>query len=161
MKAVILTRGRIATVDDKDFDRVNQFKWHAVKQGRTYYGARTVQLPNGQQENCFLHNFILGVKGVDHCNGDGLENRRQNLRPATQMQNLQGHRRKVSGATSRYRGVSWFTRDEKWAAQIKVNRRAINLGRFAVEEDAARAYDKAAREHFGGFASPNFPLTNQ
>lgn len=107
-----------------------------------------------------VHRLVLPHKSsrqshIDHVNGDRLDARRDNLRVATPAQN-QANRKKAEGKTSRYKGVS-RTRRGKWYAQITVNYVAINLGTFACEEEAARAYDAAAVEHFGDFARLNFP----
>lgn len=157
MKAIVLTRGRIATVDDEDFDRVNQHKGYARRKGSQYYGARSVILSDGRRIQERLHQFLLGVRGIDHQDGDGLNNRRGNLRRATQTQNMRGSRRKAHGATSQYRGVSWYSPSQKWRAKLKTGGQQIHLGHFDSETDAALAYDAAARLLFGDFASPNFP----
>lgn len=163
MKAIVLTRGRIATVDDEDFDRVNQFKWHAYKQGDCYYGVRNIKEPSGKRTSCYLHCFILGRVGVDHRNGDGLDCQRRNLRPASSQQNHRASRRKPPGAySSNYRGVSWHSKMGKWQSAIGIGRTERRdkhqkfLGYFQSEEDAARAYDAAAKQIFGEFAALNF-----
>lgn len=156
MKAIVLIRGRIATVDDRDFKRVNQFKWFAHKKGQRYYAARNIRLPNGERETEYLHNFLMGVKGVDHKDGDGLENRRYNLRPASPLQNRRAFRRKASSATSQFRGVSWNSARGKGAAQIKAGPRQTYIGYFTTEEGAARAHDSHAIKLFGEFASIDF-----
>lgn len=94
---------------------------------------------------------------VHHINGDGLDNRRCNLAVVTNSQNQAAHRRTNTEWTSLYRGVHWSARDGMWRANIKVNYRTINVGRFADEESAARARDNAALEYFGEFAHLNFP----
>lgn len=155
MKAIVLTRGRIATVDDEDFDRVNQFKWYAIKDGRCWYAAH-MTTRNRRRKVERLHMFIMGASGIDHRNNDGLDNRRQNLRAANKQQNGRAKQRKRASATSRYRGVSWYADRGKWTAQIQFGR-LIPLGYFLNEVDTARAYDVAARKLFGEFAAPNFP----
>lgn len=92
---------------------------------------------------------------VDHRNGDGLDNRRDNLRYATRARNTAN--RASVGGSSRFKGVSWSKRDKIWYANICVNYRTIYLGTYRNEEDAARAYDAAAKKYFGAFARPNFP----
>ncbi len=164
MKSILLTRGKSALVDDEDFDRVNPFKWHAVKTSSgNYYAARYGPGKKGSREYIYMHGFILGCKGPDHRNGDGLDNRRENLRPATHQQNLQGKCRKRANTSSKYRGVFWAVREGKWMAAIHVGKRKPYLGSFSDELEAARAYDTAARRFFGEFAALNFPtptLTN-
>jgi len=92
---------------------------------------------------------------VDHINGDGLDNRRENIRLATKRQNSQNMVRKRPNKTSRFKGVSKSQHHNGWRATIKVNGARIHLGYFKDESDAARAYDAAAIEHFGPFAAPN------
>lgn len=158
MKAIVLTRGRIATVEDTDFDVVNQFKWHAVRDGKTYYAVRNSPAVNGRRILLYQHSFILGVKGVDHKDGDGLNNLRSNIRPATQQQNIRSHRRKSTNATSKYRGVCWDAGRQKWLTQAYKDAKHIYRGWFDNEEDAARAWDAAVSQHYGEFATLNFPL---
>jgi hypothetical protein len=105
-----------------------------------------------------MHRQLLGLtdpsEQVDHRNHDGLDNRRENLRPCTNQQN-QHNQRKRAGCTSRYKGVHWDFRNGSWRAAIKAEGRTIHLGRFQDEDDAARAYDDAARRLFGEFALTN------
>jgi len=164
MKAIVLTRGRIASVDDEDFDRVNQFKWHAYKQGECYYGVRLVRVNPGKRTSCYLHCFIMGLVGLDHRDGDGLNCQKKNLRVATPQQNHRASRRKTPGSSSQYRGVSWHKNIEKWQVQLGLTdpktkkKTQLFLGYFTSEEAAARAYDAEARKRFGEFASLNFNL---
>lgn len=155
MKEIPLTKGKVALVDDADFEAVNAFKWYVTKAGRRFYAAR------GSKVRIYMHRFLMGprVPGVDHRDGDGLNNQRENLRPATTAQNAQAFRSEKIGATSIYRGVRVrrHLRNAKWTAEIKVSGKKIHLGYFILETDAARAYDVASRKYFGEFASPNFP----
>jgi hypothetical protein len=152
-----LTRGLVAVVDPEDAERVLAFgKWHVAVggRGRTVY-ARTWLRPNGRRQvGVLLHTFLTGWPRTDHIDGDGLNNRRSNLRPATNAQNMRNaplRRDSVSG----YKGVAWDK--YRWRAHIRVDGRRLHLGMFADPAEAARAYDAAAREHFGEFARLNFP----
>jgi len=78
---------------------------------------------------------------VDHKNGDGLDNRRVNLRVVSQADNCRGFKKKMIGADSIYRGVSWMKTKGKWRARIKINKIGIHIGLFSNESEAARAYD--------------------
>jgi hypothetical protein len=152
-------KGLIAIVDDIDAD-LSELKWYPnVCQNTTYVyrHARYCENPTP------IHRVILArmlqrelSKGedVDHINNNGLDNRRENLRLASPRQN--GFNKRISRHnTSGYKGVSWEKAKNKWQAYIKPNRKMISLGRFDSIVDAARAYNVAAREHFGEFAYQN------
>jgi hypothetical protein len=120
------------------------------------YAERAAGTPTVQ----YLHAFLTGWSYVDHLNGLSLDNRRSNLRQASAAQNVQNQpkRRGPGGPShSQYKGVSLFTRTGRWRAAISVNRRQKHLGYFATEEEAARAYDRAALEVHGEFARLNLP----
>lgn len=107
-----------------------------------------------------MHREILGLSPgdgleVDYINGDGLDNRRENLRNCTRRQNNRNARPR--GGSSRYKGVCWDKHCEKWFAYIRVEWDLKRLRYFALEEEAARAHDAAAVEHLGEFARPNSP----
>jgi len=154
MKKVPLSRGMFALVDDSDYEAVIRHRWF-VQPGRySLYAARRIKT-DGKRRLLFLHRFLLPESTqIDHKNGDGLDNRRDNIRPCDHRTNNRGLRRKASGSSSRFRGV--FFDKGKWVAQIRVDR-ARHLGYFTSEVLAAEAYDAAARKYFGEFASPNFP----
>ena len=98
-----------------------------------------------------MHTLIAGVKGPDHVNSNGLDNRRINLREASQAQNC-ANQRLHSNNTSGYKGVSRERAERRWKARICVKGRHIFLGRFDDPVEAARAYNEAALEYFGEFA---------
>lgn len=151
---VPLTKGCVAIVDEADALQVLGHHWQA-NHSRRY----AVGIVDGRQVR--MHRWLMGAlpgQEVDHANGDGLDNRRSNLRIATPSQN-KGNRRKGARAyTSRYKGV--FRRSdettERWHAAIHDGRRRW-LGSFLTEEDAARAYDRAALAKWGEFALLNLP----
>lgn len=154
MKRIPLTKGKTAIVDDDDYARVAVHRWYYQSVGYAASGWRV----NGKTYQTTLHRFIVGAEPgqyVDHINGDKLDCRRSNLRICTQSQNMQNMRNFRSG-TSKFKGVSWYKRDSKWRSEIKVNKVSIHLGYFDDEIEAAKAYDRAAIEHFGSFACPNF-----
>jgi hypothetical protein len=157
-----LTRGLVAIVDDEDAD-LAAFKWHAAHpKYNTSYAVRTVYPDGfyGKHVSIFMHRVIadrMGLPGiVDHVSRDGLDNRRANLRSSTQSQNT-ANRGPQKNNTSGYKGVSFEPRYRKWTANIKVKQKAKYLGSYRTAEEAARAYDRAARETFGEFAYFNFP----
>lgn len=156
MKTIPLTQGLVALVDDADFEAVNAFNWCADRRDRRWYASRKIKGTNKQQ---YLHRFLLPESPrVDHRDGDGLNNQRKNLRPATRSQNMQGFQRKPRGTSSIYRGVTWSTKRNKWVAQIGFDGKGHFLGHFNVEADAARARDIASLKFFGKDAGLNFPL---
>src|SRR5262245_35202767 len=89
MIEVPLTRGKVALIDDADYELVSRFKWHAQRggYGNTYYAVTNIRLPDGKWTALRMHVLLLGHKGIDHIDGDGLNNQRSNLRLATQSQN--------------------------------------------------------------------------
>jgi hypothetical protein len=160
-KEITLSNGLVTLVDDRDFKRVLAAgPWHARHSRHTTYAQRHICKPDGKKTTQQMHRFILGLTDpkilTDHQDRNGLHNWRENIRPATNSQNIANQRPRSDGGSS-YRGVSYHKQRRKWCATIGVNRRHIHLGLFTDEVAAARAYDAAAREHFGGFANLNFP----
>ena len=154
MPTILLTRGLVATVDAIDFERLDALgRWHAQVKGRNSY-ARIDLFGQGSHRRVFMHSMITGWPMVDHRNGDGLDNRRQNLRPATYSQNS-ANRGMQSNNQSGFKGVT-RTPWGRWKAQIRKDGRDFYLGVFAEPEVAARAYDVAALDLFGEFAWTNF-----
>lgn len=153
MKRIKLTQGKFAIVDDKDFEYLNQFKWFAQKDGYTWYALR-----RGKQRKIVrMHRLLTGIskgKSIDHINGNGLDNRRENLRICTQQQNI-CNSRKRKNTSSKYKGVSWYARGHKWAAYIQTKNKQKHLGYFDKAIEAALAYNTAAKKLHGQFARLN------
>lgn len=155
MKLIALTKGYYAQVDDEDFSTLSRHKWYArtqvfSKTGRvSVYAARR---DHGRYVS--MHQVILGIKNVDHEDGDGLNNQRYNLRPCTNSQNI-ANQEPRGGKYSRYKGVTFSLRDKKWIAQITANNTHRFIGLFKEQADAAQAYNLAAFEVFGDFARLN------
>lgn len=155
-----LSGGLVALVDDVDFERaLAAGNWHARPHGYTTYAQRHTVRSDGRRTTQQLHQFLLGCRGVDHVNGNGLDNRRRNLRPADQSRNMANARLLRSNNTSGFRGVTKPASKRRWVAQIGIRGRVVHLGSFDSPETAARAYDVAAIEAFGEFARLNFPIT--
>jgi hypothetical protein len=159
-RLIPLTRGLFATVDASDYPMLNAHSWCAAHRRNTYYAVRF--LGTGPARiTILMHRAILElapgrVPEVDHIDGDGLNNVRTNLRVATHAQNIHNARRR-SDNVSGYRGVSRDSFNRKWRAAIMLDGKLYQLGRFAEIDDAARAYDAAARRLHGEFARLNFP----
>lgn len=147
-REIPLTRGYVALVDDEDYPTVVALgPWHVKIDDRRRYAAHSVS----RSQKVVLHRFLTGVELVDHVNGDGLDNRRANLRRATDQQNS-WNRGMRSDNTSGYKGAKRHT-GGRWQATIS----GRYLGLFPTAEDAARAYDAAALDQFGEYARLNFP----
>lgn len=160
MKFIPLTQGKVALVDDEDFELVSKFNWSATKARKTWYAKRYVNR-DGLETTISLHVMLLPPKEgfiTDHKNGNGLDCQKHNLRYATWQQNNRNRSSLTRTKTSQFRGVCWHIRQKVWLAGIRISGKQLHLGRFQIEEDAARAYDSAARLYFGEFCRPNFPV---
>lgn len=121
-----------------------------------FYAVSAIGEPagNGRRRLVKMHHLVAG-KGVDHISGDGLDNRRANLRPASGTQNNANRRKGGQVMHSAYKGVTWRKKGRKWMAQICVDRKRRYLGLFSTEEAAAQAYNEAASEAWGEYALLN------
>lgn len=150
---VPLTKGFQAIIDAADAPLIAAFTW-STKLGRhTVYSRRNDQ-SGGKQVNVLLHRFLLGAPEgaqVDHINGDGLDNRRANLRLASHAENLRNRRLNANSASG-LKGVYWHKSSGRWAAQIQANGQRKRLGFFDTPEAAHAAYCAAAQIHHGEFA---------
>lgn len=160
MAEIILKGGRVALVDDEDFDRLSPFKWfsHLVAKStsRNYYARRNSKIIGGvRAPPVYMHREVIGAaRGqiVDHINGDTLDNRRVNLRIVTASQNNMNRK---SGRPFMLKGA--YPSGRRWTSSIQIDGQNHYLGCFATAEQAARAYDRKAFELFGEFAKLNFP----
>ncbi len=162
MSATIeLTRGYHAIVDDDWAETLGCFSWCAtVVGGGAVYAVSHVQ-GTGRKNNKqrLMHRFLLAAapsQEVDHVNGNGLDNRIQNLRLCTRSENLR-NRRKNTNNTSGFKGVYFHKAAGKWLARLSTRVDGEHLGLHKTAEDAAHAYDEAALRRFGEFARLNFP----
>lgn len=161
MKEIRLTQGKVALVDDADYAYLIGCKWYAINRyGDVWHAYTPVKHTiTGKQTTLYIHRLIMIAtpsQEIDHKNGNGLDNRRSNLRIVTRRQNQQ-NQRPQRNASSIYKGVSWDKSTGKWIAIIKADGKQYNLGRFRDEIKAATVYDNAARYYFGEFAYLNFP----
>jgi hypothetical protein len=151
-KKITLSMGVAAIVDDEEYEKLNDSTWSFVNG----YAYRQVW-KNGKPRTEYMHRVIMGdPKGfeTDHINGNGLDNRKRNLRIATRNQNM-ANQRPQKNTSSRYKGVSWEKRRSKWQAYIETKGHKRHLGYFDNEIDAAKAYNTAASLIFGEFARLN------
>lgn len=160
VRHITLSRGLTALVDDADFERAAAFSWNARPslsrggQHRGWYAARS-QSRDNRNTTIYLHRFLMDAPAgltVDHIDGDGLNNLRENLRLCTLAQN---NVNRPTTAGSGYRGVQ--QRGSKWRVMLEKNGRLYRFSGFLTAEAAARAYDAKAAELFGDFAVLNFP----
>ena len=139
MKEIHLTQGKVALVDDEDFERLNRFKWYAFKNGYVFYACRSLPYSERKSRTFYMHWDVIGkpLKGLEtnHKDGNGLNNQRSNLQNGTKRQNQQNriHGKKKS---SQYPGVYWFSIRQKWRAQIVINGIQTHLGLFLEEKES-------------------------
>lgn len=171
MKKINLTRGLVALVDNDIYEDISKYKWHAllaegrkeINCGKSFYASR--HKPGEHKKLLLMHREIFRMKYgvepkyIDHINGDKLDNRIENLRECSCSQNV-ANSFKRNNNNSGYKGVYFEKESGKYKAQIHYHGKVINLGRFLVKEEAAMAYDEAAKIVYGEFANVNF-LNNE
>lgn len=153
VRVIPITQGLLCLIDEKDYALVSKHKWHLSRCNGKLYAATKIL-----RKETRLHKVIMGgnpSQHIDHKNGDGLDNRRDNLRFASRSQNL-ANSKLQSNNKSGYRGVCWAAKDKRWRATISVDGKGIYLGNFLTREEAAKTYDNAASKYFGNFAKLNF-----
>ena len=149
-----LTQGKFAIVGPRDYKYLMQWKWYYLN------GYAIRNGPQPKRRPIRMHRVILERMGFkdfedsDHVNKDKLDNRRCNLRPATRSQN-NCNRSRRSHNTSGYLGVNWHKLTKKWRAYIAIGKKHKHLGLYKTKEKAARAYNDAAKKHYGEFATLN------
>lgn len=158
IRTIPLTQGKVAIVDQADYGMLSHWKWYAAADSATWYARRGHRHSGAKHMTISLMHRMVMLPDpslvVDHVNGNGLDNRRCNLRICTQGQNQQNQR---AWTGTLYKGVRWAPRQRRWVASINPGERRLHLGYFKTAEEAARAYDSAAMSHYGSFARPNFP----
>lgn len=156
IKEIELTQGKVTLVDDSDFEEINQYKWHFGGG----YARRNKRDVDGSRKIVFLHRELMNTPAgleTDHINGEKLDNRRSNLRIVNKSMN-QRNTKPRKGA-SEFKGVSFYkTKRHKsgyWIARIQISGKVKNLGYFKNELEAAKAYNEAAKIHYGEYALLN------
>lgn len=148
--AIPLGRNLVALVDAQDAEWLSCYRWRAIRIGRTWYAVRA-----DTEGLIYMHRLILDAPQgtiVDHISGNGLDNRRCNLRLVTARENnINATKRR--GCSSRYRGVDWCKGARAWRARVWVDGREKLVGYFATEEEAARARENAARAAYGEYVT--------
>lgn len=148
MKEIILTKNKVTFVDDEDYEKLNQHKWHC-----TYYGYAARRSNN---KILYMHRELMGNPSllVDHKNRDPLDNRKSNLRLCDKRLNASNSKINTRNSSG-YRGVYWSKPRSKWIAAIQHKGKMFNLGGFSSIKDAAKAYNHAAKKYRGEFATLN------
>lgn len=149
---VTLTQGHEAIIDAEDAEFIGQWNWCADKAPNTVYAIRGVER-DGRHVKFYMHREILRNSTrnhTDHINGDGLDNRKQNLRVAAPHENGRNSRNRRNN-TSGYKGVSWSTKRQMWQARIMCNYKEKFLGYFETKEAAYAAYCEASKLLHGEF----------
>lgn len=152
MIKIPLTKGKFAVIDDDDYDKIAGYKWCFAKAG--YAASRK----KNYGEQVLMHRIILNAgktQSVDHKNGNGLDNRKNNIRLCSHQQNMM-NRKMPCHNTSGYKGVTWDKQMKKWRAQLRHSKTNSYVGLFSNIVEAAKEYDKKAREVFGEYARTNF-----
>ena len=151
-----LTQGKVAIIDDADLDLVSGYRWQARKDDRRWYAQTVVRRADGSRTTLNMHRLILGLADqkahTDHVNGNGLDNRRTNLRACSQAEN-QWNCGTQANNTSGFKGVNCDKSSGKWRARITVEGKRMNLGLYPTPQEAHQAYCKAAIELHGDFAN--------
>lgn len=159
MIKIKLTQGKFALIDDEDYALISKYKWCAVCKINTTYAKTHLFKSNNSAIHEYMHRMIMMLhrgdkQQVDHIDGNGLNNQKLNLRVVTRSQNGMNKNKKRK-TSSKYKGVYYNKLNKNWRSRIHVNREYIELGSFDTEIDAAKAYDAAAKYHFGIFSRTN------
>lgn len=155
MKKIKLTQGKIALADDEDYEKLNRYKWCAIKGRYTFYAQRSCISKGKANTIKMVHSILPPPPGmeIDHKDGNGCNNQRDNIRICNRSQN-QANSSSYIGF-SRHKGIHWCPKDKKWMSRIQVDGQRVYLGYFSSEKEAALVYNAAALKYFGEFARLN------
>ena len=152
MKKIKLTQGKVALVDDEDYDFINQWNWNVLNGSSKRLYANRLSYEDGykNRKRILMHRLINKTPegfDTDHINGNGLDNRKANLRTVTRSQNM-WNRKPNSKGTSKHKGVCWHKQHRKWIVNIQVNNKRHFIGLFTDEDEAGKAYQDRAKKEF-------------
>lgn len=161
---IVLSDGSVCHVDEEDYEFISSHYWSPLRDRRDVVYAQGKVTIDGIKKTRMMHRVIMDAPDhlfVDHIDGDGLNNKKSNLRLCTRSQNLANSGSYVKNKKSKYKGVRFLSdrktdRAKKWSAWINKDKKVHYLGCFKTEVEAALAYDEKAVELFGKFARPNF-----
>ncbi|MCK9591429.1 MAG: HNH endonuclease [Methanoregula sp.] len=145
IREIQLTRGKVALVDDEDFEELNRYRWHVDKNGNTFYAVRNCDGGTSKtgRTKILMHRIITGISKeleIDHIDGNGLNNQKSNLRKVTHRKNGQNRHQEK---TSRFPGVCWHKCSGSWISQLRINGKVKYLGLSKTEEEAHQKYKEA------------------
>lgn len=160
MKKIPLTQGKFALVDDEDWEHLSKFHWMARRNRYSnklkfkWYAYRLTPRNNYARKTIYLHHEIMKTKLIDHINGDGLDNRKNNLRKCSRSEN-QRNRSVSNNSKIGLKGVRFDSRKgrvKRFYATITHEKKIYFLGFFMTKEEAHEAYKQAAIKYHGEFA---------
>jgi hypothetical protein len=157
MKKYIQLKHGIAIVNEQDFDKINQYKWSSIFCGKAKF---PYAISSHFGKIVYMHRIVIDAKSdqlVDHIDGNGLNNSRENLRFVTSSQNNM-NQSKRSDNTSGHKGISWCPDREKYQVYVNIDRKRKSLGRYKTIEEAIYVRDQAAKSHYGEYARENSSL---
>lgn len=151
-----LTQGQVARVSAEDFEELSKYQWNAMwlPRRKRFYATRNSSRSCGKKKTILMHRQIMGFPDgmqVDHIHGNTLDNRRSELRLATNAENSRNSKRPRNN-TSGFKGVTWKKSIQRWIAQISIDGVNTHLGYFETPEAGHAAYCEAAKKYFGEFA---------